>query len=1350
MTIKSFITVRSVLWCLLSVLCFFQSMKAQSYITDIRKLSVEDGLSSRFVNTVYKDSQGFIWIGTEYGLNRYDGYIFKIYTAENSALTSSIVRELYEDSEYRLWIIQKSDPEPGNHIDILDMQTGSIHSFEQLFKDIAPFKSMDIKQVYPNAGNDLWITTLKGDVYHYHNNRFELISATQEPVQRRIFYIDDEFLWMQAILKNIGKKLLKIDMQGRIRDTLDLKYNAKSRVIDKNDRTWLFQARQKRLIQATTGKECLKSIDLRHLGLPEAVFDPDISIDRRIHVNTADELIWWYQKKGASSRVFIFHPRKGIIIDLQPEIEALETYEHQFKSLYFDAENRAWLVTEDGIFIITLKRNKFTTLLSGEAQNYSVRGIAEDDRGVLYINTYRGRIQLHPETGELKKEKDTEAGLGITRDKQGNIWFSGRDIEKYDPLVGQSQYYIYPSGANHPPPWMQWTIIRDKTGRVWMGSQGGLYFLEPGTGLYQKFTQYNTFSQFEESTVYHLYEDKKGIWAGTSSGLYLLEPGKGITARYAKKKNAPFYIPHNYILHFHRDASGTLWLATKGGGLIRFNPEDGSYRQFTTAEGLSNNIIYAVYEDDYGKLWLSSNYGLMQFDKENFQVSTWLTGDGIAHNEFNTASHYQADDGKLYFGGLSGVTVLDPADFTEEISAPAPLQMIHCMVLNGKTGALTDKTTSVLTSGKLTLSPSDRSFIIQFALLNYENSQQNSYAYKIEGLDKDWTAIEENSLRINALPYGSYVLQIKGKGIKGQSSANELAVAIVVHKPFYLKNGFILACIFVLVLLTYGLFRWRLQNLKQAKIRLQQTVRARTQELQEQKDKMEALNATQSRWFTNIAHELRTPLTLILGPIRQYLKMHSGKSKAGIENIQLAEKNSMGLLGLVNEILDVSRLESNQLKLNKKTTNLSRLIRASTAHFESMAHQKGVSLTTHITEDIDMNIDKDRIQKILINLISNALKFTHADGKVIISVMHKEEKGIEISVADTGDGIPEKDLPHIFERYYQAAHPRQLNQGGAGIGLALSLELARLHSGDLQAESQPGKGSVFTLSLPQTLVISYRKRPSAQTITTLPPTLPGISLKSYAETANSRPDKPLILLVEDNPDMRQYILGFMSRNYKIMEAADGLEALKTLKEITPDLIISDIMMPRMDGISLAKRLKEDARLKNIPFITLTAKAGESDKIATLRIGVDDYLTKPFNAEELEARATNLIRNSKERTLMAQTDPDEITAPSYQEKQLAEMKEFVMSRLNDNSLSVNDLAASRNMSPSSLTRLLKKATGLNPSQFIREIRLQQARRLLEAKQYPTVLEVVYAIGFEKASHFTKLFSERFGKKPSEYL
>ena len=1345
-------------WYLLLVVLFFNDIQAQSYITDVRKLSVEDGLSNRFVTSICKDSRGFMWIGTRYGLNRYDGYTFKHYTKENNALTTNYINKIYEDQQQRLWIIQKPSKAV---IDIMDLHTGRIQNFDTIFKNLSPFKAQSVTNMYSGAEKTLWITTDSGKIYRYKNNRFEYIFTETKDVN--IFYAGKDILWLLYRQPPPQSNLLTgVHINTGTAKIFDLPQGLLPAGIDDRQALWLFQPEEKKFLQADWEKQLLQSATLLPPELPE--FASLVTFARKRYLNPPGNFIWWLSgsKKFRSGFPIAQDLKEKISCDFRDHIAPLLTYGTipLVEDVCFDTENRLWMATQDGIFILSLKKNNFTTVTPVKGENYSARGIAEDSNGIIYVSTYSGWLQLHPQKGLLKTNKLPTSTSFLIKDPEGAFWFSrlGHTI-RYDPVSKKIRYHNYNITPNQPLQ-KQWTLMHDTRGRIWIGTRSGIYTLEPETGRFRKFTRYNTFSELKNSNIYHLQEAEEGIWIGASSGLYLLEPGKGITTRYSAEQPLHRYIPHNHILHFHRDAEGVFWLATKGGGLIRLDPETGSSRQFTTKEGLSGNIIYAVYKDDYGKLWLPGNYGLIQFDKKSHRVATWLKGDGIAHNEFNTGSHYRASDGKLYFGGLAGVTSFHPKDFVANDPIPTPLQITGCQVLNTKTGVFSDRTETISTSGELVLSPSDKSLLIEFALLNFKNIQTNTYAYKIEGLDKDWTPIRSNSLRLNALPSGKYTLRIKGQGIGGEQSANTLSIKIFVHKPFYLKNGFILSCIAALALLIYGIFRWRLQRLRRSEIRLRAIVTERTKEIQQQKDKIEhdkntieqqagalrALNATQARWFNNIAHELRTPLTLVQGPIRRFLKKYPDTFGEDTRDIQLAGKNTRNLLKLVDDILEVSRLDSDRIQLNKAPTLLSRIIRDATAQFESLARQKGITLASHIHDDMQVNIDSARIRNILVNLISNALKFTHTGGNVSISLRHKTGKAITITVADTGDGISEKDLPHIFERYFQVSAPGRVHLGGAGIGLSLSLELARLHGGDLTAQSQLGEGSSFTFSLPQSLVTDTVKPMTIPMATTLPE----VRTDFIVDKDSTTQDKPHILLVEDHPDMRYYMRSFMDENYRIAEASDGLEALEYLKKATPELIISDIMMPRMDGIALAKTLKADDNLRNLPFITLTARTGEADKIATLRIGIDDYLTKPFNPEELEARANNLIRNYRGRKAALQADPGEITTPGYKEARIKVLKETVLNHLEDPAFTAEDLAATQNMSLSSLRRFLKKTTGLSPGQFIREIRLQRALKLFEAKQYSTVVEVAYTVGFENASHFTKLFLERFGKRPSEYL
>lgn len=521
--------------------------------------------------------------------------------------------------------------------------------------------------------------------------------------------------------------------------------------------------------------------------------------------------------------------------------------------------------------------------------------------------------------------------------------------------------------------------------------------------------------------------------------------------------------------------------------------------------------------------------------------------------------------------------------------------------------------------------------------------------------------------------------------------------------------------------------------------------------------KIESINTMQSRWFINIAHELRTPLTLILGPIASVLKRDENLSEKSRRDIQLAGKNGEQLLKLVNQILDISRMDAGNLKLNPAPVEINALVKNTAAFFDSYAAHKNIQFDVKTPGDVKyLMVDEEKIKNIVVNLTSNALKFTQDGGSVQVEVSQTTgaRSSIAICVRDTGEGIPEVDLPFVFDRFYQVAKPGRTNVGGSGIGLALSQELAKLHGGTIDVTSEEGRGSEFTLLLPATLV--------ADTATVTEQHYP-VAMQEEDESlladdtltqTNGR--KPTILVVEDNPDMRQYIHAHLCDDYDVVQAVDGHDAMSKLETLSPDLIISDVMMPRVDGLELARKLKESERHKTIPFITLTARADERDKLDALRIGIDDYILKPFNPEELLVRAHNLIHNARERFQVrtaeaagANADVSEM-AVSYESKLMKDLEAIVETRMNDTSFSVKELADAASMSESTLHRAIKRSTGFSPGQFIREIRLSKALLLLEKRQFATIAEVVQEVGFENNAHFSTLFKKRYGKSPSSIM
>ncbi len=1358
------------LWLLLILLA--SSTHAQEYLVSVQHYSVPEGLSDRYVKSAKQDRQGFIWAASSDGISRFDGFEFRQYKMKKADKPqSTVIEKICADRYGQLWLIHSRQPTPNDAqtghypINLFLPSTGRTMPLEAAFQ--SPFTSTEVREIQSASSGNIYFLLSSGMLYINDGSKFKNLIQTGAAKNAIMAVSNEEII---GVLN--GDSLLQLDSLGKVlyRTALpvagDFIRAAKGQFLvgkyssDGRSSLWSIRAGQTARPFHFTDSEG-RSVNIGW----DSNFGCPVYPDR--------EGRWWVFSK---QRLLLFDPDGNFLYDFMGDLKALEIEPLKPSSISFDSHNTAWIGSGIGLTSISIKKNLFTNYLAHTGLTDS-RGIVQDEKGHLYL-VQQGKVWADAASGTATP-LNLSAWLAASRDQHDRLWFGdyAYKVHCYDPLSGSKQTFYPPDAPGKDIGNATRAIFSDPgSGRIWIGTEKeGLAFIDPGNTVILPFTGYNKFQDLRQGRINCFVEGESGIWLGTNTGVYLLDPQNGIVAEYSQRTGD---LPQAEIFHIHIDQQGIFWLASPGNGLIRWDRKKRTYRQFTQKDGLSNDILYAVYEDDFEHLWLPSNNGLMQFDKHSHQVNTYLPRDGIPHEEFNFSSHYQADDGRLFFGGLKGITAFYPKTlYRENVNRSLHLGISQYLELDGATGAFVDKTPGLLKTNSIRLAPQNKSFILKILFPDYQSPKDNRFAYRIEGLHENWIYQTSNTLQINALPYGSFTLHIKAQGANGRWATRELKLPLVVLRPFYLRWWFLTSCIGLLAFFIW----WRIRILQQATIRLEAEVKKRTHQIELDKQLIEKqalelrqLDELKSRFFANMAHEFRTPLTLILGPLKKMLK------EPGLENrffsaLKLIQRNAQGLLRMAEDILDMDKLEAHRLEIKEETTSFYPLIRRLVSTFESHAQASGIELQFDYNAEqyLQLKLDVHKFERIVFNLLSNALKFTNRNGQVAVEVSDTAGS-IRISVTDTGRGIHPDDLPHVFDRFFQAQGQGKQAEGGAGIGLALASEYADLMNGKLRVESRLNEGSSFIFEFPKKEV--FGKTPDLEPDSEIESNEPLTTIRPTQ--APDKQQRPTILVVEDNSDMRGFLQEVLSPHYEVRTAENGARALELLKNLAaasdqiqvPELIITDLMMPEMDGYSLLEALKTDARWQAVPVIVLTARASLSDRLTALRIGIDDYLAKPFDTEELLARASNLINNYRKRLEWLSKQAPEAkgqtgaTAAFPKLDQLLQSQEIVSAdlvwleavekiafeQIGPSEFTAEQLAEELALSSRQLRRKLQQLTGMAPTDYLREIRLQKARHLLENKARATVAEVCYAVGLSDLKHFAKIFRQRFGKNPSDVL
>ena len=1078
----------------------------------------------------------------------------------------------------------------------------------------------------------------------------------------------------------------------------------------------------------------------------------------------------------------VYHKKSNFFYSYQNDPkEPASIGDNIVNDVYVDRSGLIWIGTwNDGLNKINPNR-KFDHYKNNPLNPNSVSGnfitaLCEDKDGFVWIGTdQEGLNRFDPKNGIFTHYKNDPNNINsltsdkiadIEEDTEGILWIAidGEGLCKYDKKNNRFTRYKHdPNDKKSLPSDQISVIVEQKNGNLLIGTIGG--------GLLEFSKQKNSFARIRYDPndpdditaygVYALFEDRnENLWIGTyGTGLFYYDRIKKTSESYFNVPGDTTSLSDNTISAIAESNDGTVWIGTYN-GLNKFDQHKKKFKRYNESNGLPNNTIYGIVIDDTGNLWISTNKGLVRLNPTNDNIKVYTKADGLQSDEFNQWAYCKGQSGNIYFGGLKGFNAFNPEDLKDSDFKPkiflTNLQLFNKNIPVGydeqfDRTILSEPLNNIQT---LNLTHDDYVFSIEFLALDYTSSPQKiKYAYKMSGFDTEWNYVKADrrfATYTNLSP-GEYVFTVKSTNSDGVWNDNGKNLSIIVHPPWWKTGWAYTAYGLMLIALILSI---RTYDIKREKLKHQLVLEHKHAK------KLEELDGMKSDFFANISHEFRTPLTLILGPAEQIL---SEKVNDAIhQNIMLIKRNAKHLLHLINELLDLSRLDAGKLNLKTTRQNLVSFVNRVVMSFESAAVLKSIKLTFSCSDIIiPVYFDSEKLETVLKNLISNAIKFTPPDHEISAHVLKVSDSMVQIKIRDTGIGIPEREISKIFDRFYQVKSAHTRLHGGTGIGLALAKQLVELHKGTLKVTSKVNLGTEAIIGLPlgnnhlsKDQIVEYETGKDEGTsnedeIDELIPKIKNHKVNTLID------NKDIILIVEDNTDVRDFIKSSLGNEYTYDEAENGEEGIKKAIELIPDLIISDVMMPILDGNEMTRQLKSDNKTSHIPIILLTAKSGLDNKIEGLETGADDYLTKPFEPKELQTRIKNLVwLRKKLQEIYGSQSLSSITRSKNRLKGvdaefLERMLRVIDEHVSEEHFTIEDFGHEVGMSRSQMFRKIKALTGKSCSVYVRSVRLAKAKTMLQNNE-ANISEIAYSVGFNSPSYFTHCFKEEFGYSPSELV
>lgn len=1025
-------------------LFLFHLSFAQDYLTNLSTFNVEDGLSGRNILHFFEDSKNIVWIATTKGLDYFDGKNFVNFLKKKKGQVSYDCGEFVEDIDGNIWTCYVKKNPNIKYEYIIDKYFQK-QAIDDYFAGTMPFKAKTIDFIKQTAGNILYFVTNKGAIYKY-DGQFSLISAHEAYIGAYVTMVNQ---FGELVVKT-HEAIVFIKLSDGQKRSIAIEKGKPSTYFSYEYKPWAMPYFKEGIYENVLFREVTNVKVFTQEISP--LTSPDITIHRR---KLGDRILYIIRGKDVLA---IIDEDLNLKYDFSKKLRINDNIIYPGRRILI-RENQIWFNTTDGFAILEYRLNPFENYFNKQAI-FSTRGITELDNGNLLIASYSGVKELNLQNQEIQtlnllnlsvhgviEKSNTELIFGVY-DEQLLSYNTHNQNIKLIPLIKSQQDVIQ---ANFLIP------FKDSQHRIWIGATKGLIEYDIGIDSLRLFDKYNGFEELKNKIIHYFFEDEEGIWLATSDGLYLLNPNRGIETCHQP-------LSQLNIQHFYRERD-TFWLATTSHGLVKWNKKDNSTHIYNQEDGMLDDYLMAVYPDTLDNLWLSSEMGLIRFHKPTEQVQVFLTSDGITHNEFNTASHFQDKNGRIYFGGLKGVTSVDPSNFEVNKTKNAALRVTNYYELNDEKGIFEDKTSDFLQKEKITLNPGIKAFRIHFALLNYKNVAQTRYIYKIEGLEDNWTHQNEAFIRINLLPYGNYTLKIKAQDYSGREMPQQLIIPIEVVRPFYARKSWQVVGVFFLCLLMYGFLKWRIFYIEKEKEKLEQIVQQRTEIIATQKEELSQLNRTKDQLFAILAHDLRNPLTSFksLSKSINYL-IDNGDLKRIKALGKYIEKESTQLYHLLDNLLDWALAQRQKLSITCTKLNLSKIVDASIEQHLPLAKMLEIELKNEVNPNLIVVADARVLETVLRNLISNALRYAPKKlGYIAISAQATNHQ-VRIEVKDNGTGIQAEVLANLF----QLDKKNNTSSGHRNIsfGLHLCKEMIELIDGTIKAESEVGKGTVFIVSLP--------------------------------------------------------------------------------------------------------------------------------------------------------------------------------------------------------------------------------------------------------------------------------------------